>query len=53
MRHAQEMLEAAHANLLGVVLNRARRQVNDYYNTRTYGASSTEAARPEEASAQS
>ncbi|WP_165849386.1 CpsD/CapB family tyrosine-protein kinase [Candidatus Cryosericum septentrionale] len=53
VHHAQEMLEAAHANLLGVVLNRARRGVNDYYDTRTYGAYSTEPAKPEEAPAQS
>jgi capsular exopolysaccharide synthesis family protein len=49
VRHAQEALEAAHANLLGVVLNRARRRVNEYYNARTYGAYSTERAKPEEA----
>jgi len=48
VRHAQEVLEAAHTNLLGVVLNRARRRVNDYYYTRTYGAYSTEPAKPEE-----
>ena len=47
VRHAQEVLEIAHANLLGVVLNRARRSVNDYYDTRTYGASGTEPAKPE------
>ena len=52
VRHAQEVLEAAHANLLGVVLNRARRRVNDYYDTRTYGAHSTEPAKPEEALAE-
>ena len=52
VRHVQEVLEAAHANLLGVVLNRSRRRVNDYYyNTRTYGASGTEPAKPEEESA--
>jgi Mrp family chromosome partitioning ATPase len=51
VRHAQEVLEAAHANLLGVVLNRARRRVNDYYYTRTYGAYSAEPAKPEEESA--
>lgn len=52
VHHAVEVLEAAHANLLGVVLNRARRQVNDSYYTRTYGAHSTEAAEPEEAPAE-
>lgn len=52
VRHAQEMLETAHANLLGVVLNRARRSVKDYYYTRTYGVSGTEAAKPEEAPSQ-
>jgi Mrp family chromosome partitioning ATPase len=50
VRHVQEVLEAAHANLLGVVLNRARSRVNDYY-TRTYGDDSTEPAKPEEVSA--
>jgi len=53
VHHAQEVLEAAHANLLGVVLNRARRRVNDYYYTRTYGVSGTEPAKPEEAPAES
>ena len=48
VHHAQEVLETAHANLLGVVLNRARRRVNDYYYTRTYGAYTTEPAKPEE-----
>jgi Mrp family chromosome partitioning ATPase len=51
VRHAQEVLQEAHANLLGVVLNRARRRVNDYYYTHTYGAYSTEAAKPEESQA--
>ena len=50
VQHAREMLETAHANLLGVVLNRARRRVNDYYYTRTYG---TEPAKPEEVPAES
>ena len=50
--HAQEALEAAHANLLGVVLNRAHRRVNDYYYTQTYGAYSTEAAKPQESQTQ-
>src|SRR5450756_2218277 len=50
VHRAQEALEAAHANLLGVVLNRARRRVNGYYNTRTYGASSMDPAKPEEVS---
>jgi capsular exopolysaccharide synthesis family protein len=53
VRHAQEVLEAAHANLLGVVLNRARRPMNDYYNTRTYGVHSAEPVKPEDAPAQS
>jgi capsular exopolysaccharide synthesis family protein len=53
IHHAQEVLETAHANLLGVVLNRARRRVNDYYYTRTYGASGTEPAKPEETPSQS
>ena len=53
VHHAQDVLEAAHANVLGVVLNRARRRVNDYYYTRTYGAYSTEPSKPEEAPAQS
>ncbi len=52
VQHAQEVLEEAHATLLGVVLNRARRRVNDYYYTRTYGAYSKEPAGPEEAPAQ-
>ena len=50
VRHAQEVLEAAHANLLGVVLNRARRGVNDYYYARTHGAHDGEPVKPEEAS---
>src|SRR5664279_422739 len=53
VQHAQEVLEAAHANLLGVVLNRARRRVNRYHDTRTYGVHSAEPAKPEDASAQS
>jgi capsular exopolysaccharide synthesis family protein len=48
VRHAQEVLEEAHATLLGVVLNRARRRVNDYYYARTSGAYSTEPSPPEE-----
>jgi len=51
VRHAQEVLEAAHANLLGVVLNRSRRRVNGNYGTRTYGVHSAEPAKPEEESA--
>jgi len=40
VRHAQEVLGAAHATLLGVVLNRARRRrVDDYYYTRSPGTS--------------
>ena len=53
VRHAQEVLEAAHANLLGVVLNRSRHRVNDYYDTHTYGVHSAEPAKSEEALAQS
>ena len=53
VRHAQEVLEAAHANLLGVVLNRAHGRVNSYYDTRTYGIRSAEPAKPEEAPGQS
>jgi len=51
VRHAQEVLEAAHANLLGVVLNRSRRRVKDYYGTRTYDTQGAEPAKPEEESA--
>jgi capsular exopolysaccharide synthesis family protein len=47
VHHAQEVLEAAHANLLGVVLNRARLRANTYY-TGTYGASGTQPMKPEE-----
>jgi capsular exopolysaccharide synthesis family protein len=53
VRHAQEVLGAAHANLLGVVLNRARRTVNNYYYTRAYGADSAESAKSEDVSANS
>jgi capsular exopolysaccharide synthesis family protein len=49
VHHAQEVLESAHANLLGVVLNRAHRQVDDYY-TGTYTVYSIEPATPEETS---
>ncbi|MHB8107751.1 MAG: hypothetical protein ACYDH4_10055, partial [Candidatus Cryosericum sp.] len=45
VQHAQEVLAEAHATLLGVVLNRARRQVNDYYYART---SDAEPVPPEE-----
>ena len=48
VRQAQDVLEAAHANLLGVVLNRPRRSVNDYYGTH-----GTEPAKPEDVPAQS
>jgi capsular exopolysaccharide synthesis family protein len=48
VHHAQEVLQAAHANLLGVVLNRAHLRTNNYY-TGTYGASSIQPARAEEA----
>jgi capsular exopolysaccharide synthesis family protein len=47
VHHAQEVLEAAHANLLGVVLNRARLRANNYY-TGTYGAFGTQPMKPEE-----
>jgi Mrp family chromosome partitioning ATPase len=52
VHRAQEVLEEAHANLLGVVVNRAHLRVNEYY-ARTPGASSTEPAKPEEAPAES
>jgi capsular exopolysaccharide synthesis family protein len=48
VRHAQEVLAAAHANVLGVVLNRARRTVKDYYNAQAYSTDSIEPAKPEE-----
>lgn len=48
--HAQEVLEAAHANLLGVVLNRARSMAGDYYYSRSPGTDHTESAKPEDAS---
>jgi protein-tyrosine kinase len=48
VHHAQEVLHAAHANLLGVVLNRARLHINSYY-TGTYSASSAQPAKPQEA----
>src|SRR5664280_1135158 len=47
VHRAQEALEAAHANLLGVVINRARSRVNDYYYTHTYGVHSAEPAKSE------
>jgi capsular exopolysaccharide synthesis family protein len=47
VHHAREVLEAAHANLLGVVLNRARLRVNRYY-TGTYTGPVTQPAKPEE-----
>jgi capsular exopolysaccharide synthesis family protein len=53
VRHAQEVLEAAHANLLGVVLNRARRTVGDYYYARPHGTDRTESVKPEDASTDS
>jgi capsular exopolysaccharide synthesis family protein len=48
VHHAQEVLQAAHANLLGVVLNRARLRINNYY-TGTYSASSVQPAKTDEA----
>jgi capsular exopolysaccharide synthesis family protein len=48
VRHAQEVLEAAHANLLGVVLNRARLRITNYY-AGTYGGSGTQPAKLKEA----
>jgi capsular exopolysaccharide synthesis family protein len=48
VHHAQEVLEAAHANLLGVVLNRARLRINNYYSG-TYSASSIQPAEAEDA----
>lgn len=53
VRHAQEMLGAAHANLLGVVLNRARRTAGNYYYTHAYGADSAESAKSEDVPANS
>jgi capsular exopolysaccharide synthesis family protein len=47
VRHAQEVLETAHANLLGVVLNRAHLRIKHYY-AHTYGAATTESAKTEE-----
>lgn len=46
--HAQDVLDEAHANLLGVVLNRVRRRGTDYYYAHAYGAYSTGAAKTEE-----
>ena len=51
VRRAQEVLEAVHANLLGIVLNRARRRVDKYY-TRVYTAYSSEPAKPNDAPAE-
>jgi capsular exopolysaccharide synthesis family protein len=51
VRHAQEVLETAHANVLGVVLNRAHLRARHYY-THVYGASTTESAKTEETPAQ-
>jgi capsular exopolysaccharide synthesis family protein len=48
VHHAQEVLEAAHANLLGVVLNRAHLRSNTYY-TGTYSGPGAQPRRPEEA----
>jgi capsular exopolysaccharide synthesis family protein len=48
--HAQEVLEAAHANLLGVVLNRARSTAGDYYYSRGPGTDHTESVKLEDAS---
>jgi capsular exopolysaccharide synthesis family protein len=53
VHRAQEALEAAHANLLGVVLNRSRRLVNDYYYNRASGTPNTEPAKPEDAPTES
>jgi capsular exopolysaccharide synthesis family protein len=49
--HAQEVLENAHANLLGVVLNRAHVRVKHYYAS-MYRASATESGTAEEGQAQ-
>jgi capsular exopolysaccharide synthesis family protein len=51
VRHAQEVLENAHANLLGVVLNRAHVRVKHYYAS-MYRASATESGTAEEGQAQ-
>lgn len=48
VRHAQEVLEAAHANVLGVVLNRVHRHAPDYGYSGTSVVSSTEQAPPAE-----
>jgi capsular exopolysaccharide synthesis family protein len=48
VHHVQEVLQAAHANLLGIVLNRAHLRINNYY-TGTYSAPSIQPARAEEA----
>jgi capsular exopolysaccharide synthesis family protein len=48
VHHAQEVLQAAHANLLGVVLNRARLRINNYY-TGAYSASGVQPAKTDEA----
>ena len=49
VRHAPEALEAAHANVLGVVLNRVHRHAPDYGYPGTSVASSTEHAQATEA----
>ncbi len=49
VRHAQEVLEAAHANVLGVVLNRVHRHTPDYGYSGTSVASSTEHTQTTEA----
>lgn len=48
VRHVQETLEVAHANLLGVVLNRVHSRAHDYY-TRSYGADGIGPMKSEEA----
>jgi capsular exopolysaccharide synthesis family protein len=51
VRHAQEVLESAHANLLGVVLNRAHVRMKHYYAS-MYRANATESGTAEEGQAQ-
>lgn len=49
VHHVQEALEAAHANLLGVVLNRVRSNIHTYY-TPSYKSDNTESTKPVESS---
>jgi capsular exopolysaccharide synthesis family protein len=49
VRHAQEVLQEAHANLLGVVLNRDRRRAAGYGYAYAYGGPKVDHAKPEDA----